>query len=203
MSPMPDLPHAPTLPLRWARPPRPERPVPEPAVPDATDEQPPVEVRTSTRRRKTASAFWQDGRIVVMLPAHVKGSQRTEMIEWLVGRVRAKRPGVGSSDDLLADRAAALADRYVDGVRPSSIRWVTNQSKRWGSCSAETGDIRLSHRLQVVPGWVLDAIVVHELAHLLHHDHGERFYAVANRYPRQKEAAVFLDGFALGLERDA
>ena len=161
---------------------------------------PEVEVRTSARRRKTASAHWEEGRIVVVLPAHVRGARKDELVAWLVARTEARRPHVRGSDEALAARAAQLADRYVDGVRPSSIRWVTNQNKRWGSCTAGTGEIRLSHRLQSVPGWVLDSVVVHELAHLLHPDHSPAFHRIARRYPRHDEAATFLEGFALGLE---
>ena len=87
----------------------------------------------------------------------------------------------------------------MDGVRPASIRWVTNQNKRWGSCSNATGDIRISHRLRAVPEWVLDATIVHELAHLVHADHSPRFHAVANRHPRQQDALIFLEGYSLGL----
>ena len=161
---------------------------------------PAIEVRTSSRRRKTATAFWQDGRIVVLLPAHLRGAKRQEMVDWLVARVEARRPHARGSDADLAARAVSLADRYVDGVRPTSIRWVTNQGKRWGSCSAGTGEVRLSHRLRMVPGWVLDAVVVHELAHLVHPDHSPRFHQIVDRYPRQREAALFLEGYALGLE---
>lgn len=160
---------------------------------------PEVVVRTSSRRRKTAAAYWEGSRIVVVLPAHVRRADRPELIEWLVGRVLAKRPGAVASDDALAERAAVLADRYVDGVRPASIRWVTNQGKRWASCSSQSQDIRLSHRLRAVPEWVLDATIVHELAHLLHADHSPAFHAVANRHPRQQEALVFLEGYSLGL----
>jgi len=46
---------------------------------------------------------------------------------------------------------------------------------------------------------VLDATIVHELAHLLHADHSAAFHAVANRHPRQKDALVFLEGYSLGL----
>lgn len=136
---------------------------------------------------------------MVVVPAHVRRSDRPELVEWLVGRVLAKRPRAGASDDELSRRAAQLADRYVDGERPASIRWVTNQGKRWGSCTAATREIRLSHRLRSVPGWVLDATIVHELAHLVHPDHSPGFHAIADRHPRQREAAVFLEGYALGL----
>lgn len=156
-------------------------------------------MRTSNRRRKTAAAYWEGDRIVVVVPAHVRRADRGELVDWLVGRVLAKRPGAAASDAALEARADALADAYVDGVRPASIRWVTNQGKRWGSCSSQTREIRLSHRLRAVPGWVLDATIVHELAHLLHADHSSEFHAVANRHPRQKDALLFLEGYSLGL----
>lgn len=163
-------------------------------------DRPEVLVRTSTRRRKTAAAYWEGSRIVVQLPAHVRRTERASLVEWLVQRVLAKRPLVSWSDDVLASRAAVLADRYVGGVRPWSIRWVSNQAKRWASCSADTGEIRLSHRLRFVPEWVLDATIVHELAHLVHPNHSPEFHAIANRYPRQQEATIFLEGYSLGLE---
>lgn len=161
--------------------------------------EPEVVVRTSTRRKKTAAAFWEGQRIVVVLPARVDPSKRDELVSWLVRRAMAARPKAAASDDALATRAQLLADRFVDGVRPASIRWVTNQDKRWGSCTAQTREIRISHRLRGVPEWVLDATIVHELAHLVHPDHSGAFYAIANRHPRQREAHVFLEGYALGL----
>lgn len=198
---MDDVEPPPTLPLQWGRTGRGRAPAGPPpgdvhAPPPARPE---VEVRTSTRRRKTATAFWEGGRIVVVVPAHVRRADRPELVEWLVARVLAKRPGTRASDEALARRAALLADRYVDGERPASIRWVTNQGKRWGSCTAATREIRLSHRLRSVPGWVLDATIVHELAHLVHPDHSPEFHRIADRYPRQREAAAFLEGYSLGL----
>ncbi len=176
----------------------------EPPPTSSTDGiRPEVVVRTSSRRRKTAAAYWENGSIVVVMPAHVPRADRPELVEWLVARVMAKRPGASATDEALAARAADLADRYVDGVRPESIRWVTNQGKRWGSCSTQTGEIRLSHRLRGVPEWVLDATIVHELAHLVHADHSAAFHAVADRHPRQRDALVFLEGYSLGLQTPA
>jgi predicted metal-dependent hydrolase len=159
-----------------------------------------VEIRVSTRRRKSASAFWSDGRVVVVLPAAMPRSARAEMVDDLVRRVLNYRPHIAASDTDLAARAAHLADRYLDGVRPSSIRWVANQASQWGSCTYGSAAIRISDRLRVVPGWVLDAVLVHELAHLVEPNHSARFRALTGRYARSQEADVFLDGFSLGRE---
>ncbi|HUC35838.1 MAG TPA: M48 family metallopeptidase [Acidimicrobiales bacterium] len=161
---------------------------------------PPVEVRTSPKRRKTASAFWQDGRVVVVLPAKLPKADRVELVEGLVRRVLAQRPHVTTSDRDLLLRSASLSDRYLGGIRPTTVRWVSNQQRRWGSCTSRTREIRISDRLRVVPGWVLDAVLVHELAHLVEPSHSARFRRLAARYPRTQEADVFLAGFTLGLE---
>jgi hypothetical protein len=180
-------------------PPAPDRPAPA-RLPNASAGSPDVEIRTSKRRRKSATAYWSDGRIVVLLPGHLRGSERKEMVDWLVARVMSRRPGAAASDQALFDRAHQLGRRYVPGADPLTVRWVTNQHKRWASCTAETGEIRLSHRLRDVPEWVLDAVLVHELAHLVYPDHSPRFHELADRFPRQADATTFLEGYALGLD---
>ena len=161
---------------------------------------PEVEVRVSARRRKTSEARWVGGRIVVSLPAHLSAEAREKAVAWLVDRLVAKHPlrtAVGDAE--LMHRAVALSDRYRIGARPTSVRWVTNQRARWGSCSFHSGEIRLSHRLRSVPEWVLDAVLVHELAHLIHPDHSKAFHQLADGYPRHHEAGLFLAGYGLGL----
>ncbi len=162
--------------------------------------QPNVEVRVSHRRKKTASAHWEGGRIVVVVPSHLRGVDRDRMVDELAGRLRRHRPHLDASDEVLRERAVELGRRYLDGVVPSSIRWSRAQSKRWGSCTVSTGDVRISERLRVVPTWVLDAVIVHELAHIVEPTHSPRFRELENRYPRQQEAECYLEGYSLGLD---
>jgi hypothetical protein len=183
----------------------PETPVEPDAEPDLepdAEAAPRVEVRVSARRRKTSEARWEGDRIVVSLPAHLDLESRQSTIDWLVERLMTKHrlPAGLSNDDLLV-RAIALSDRYLVGARPSSVRWVTNQTARWGSCSYYSADIRVSHRLRAVPEWVLDSVLVHEVAHLTYPDHSPDFHRLAAGYPRHDEAAVFLAGYGLGLSR--
>src|SRR5690625_906250 len=131
-----------------------------------------VEVRRSTRRRKTVSAFFEDGRAVVAIPAHFTAREERDWVRRMVAqlqRPRARR----RTDGALQARAEELSRQYLDSrARPTSVAWVTNQRSRWGSCTPATGEIRLSHRLQHMPAWVIDYVLVHELAHLLIAGHG-------------------------------
>ena len=118
-----------------------------PAVP------PDVEVRRSRRRRRTVSAYRDGDRIVVLIPATMSKRDEATWVADMVARIeRQERRRLRSDDDLVA-RAAKLNDLYCGGLAvPASVRWVTNQNARWGSCTPGEGTIRLSDRLQKVPG---------------------------------------------------
>lgn len=176
--------------------------VDDPAVADAavTDSDPPVRVIRSARRRKTSSARFVDGVVEVRIPAWMDAARERETVDELVGRVVRAREIAGKELDLDA-RARQLADEF--GLpHPSSIRWVANQQKRWGSCTPSTGEIRISSRLRRVPAYVLDYVIVHELAHLVEGGHGPRFKALEARYPRYERAEGFLDAMSLGFADD-
>nr|WP_138414027.1 M48 family metallopeptidase [Sinomonas gamaensis] len=165
---------------------------------------PPVEVRRSARRRKTVSAFWEGGTAVVAIPARFTKAQEEHWVSRMVERLQrddARRRGPRSDADLAA-RAAELSREYLGGkAEPASVRWVSNQSTRWGSCTPGERSIRLSHQLQGMPQWVVDYVLVHELAHLLVSGHTPRFWALVDRYPRMAEAKAFLAGVSFAASR--
>lgn len=162
---------------------------------DAADGRPALELVRSTARRASATAFVRDGRIVVQLPAGMEAVAEARLVEQLVGRVsgRARADRVGG-DEALAARAGALADRYLDGVRPASVAWSGRMRRRWGSCTPADGTIRISRAVAAFPDWVLDYVLVHELAHLQAPGHGREFHALLVRYPHAERARGFLEG---------
>lgn len=101
-------------------------------------------------------------------------------------------------------RARELSARYLDGVpEPTSVTWSARQNTRWGSTTSTTGEIRLSARLQAMPDWVQDSVLVHELAHLIEPGHGPAFQRLVDRYPRTQEAEAFLHGVSWAWQNPA
>jgi len=74
------------------------------------------------------------------------------------------------------------------------VRWVDNQQRRWGSCTPEDGTIRLSRRLANAPDYVVDYVLLHELAHLIEPGHGPAFAALMAGYPKLERAEGYLEG---------
>jgi hypothetical protein len=165
----------------------------------ATADQPPLELRRSTRRRRTATAYAQDGVVVVQLPAGLEPREEEHLVTRLVRKVTgAHRAASLGGDAALARRAARLADDYLDGVRPTAVRWSRRMDRRHGSCTPGSGTIRISERLATYPAYVLDYVLVHELAHLHHADHSPAFWELVARYPQAQRARGFLEGVAHG-----
>ena len=155
----------------------------------------PVEVRRSARRSRTVSAYREGDRTVVLIPARMSAAEERRWVALMLDKLAAQESRRVLGDEALAERAAELSERYLGGrAVPRSVRWVTNQNSRWGSCTPTEGTIRLSHRLQGMPVYVIDYVLLHELAHLLVPDHGARFWALLEAYPRTERARGYLEG---------
>ena len=147
-----------------------------------------VEVVRSAKRRKTVAAQLVGGVLKLSIPARMSKSEEAHWVRVMSGRFRRKM----SADRLqLSDRAAALARRHELPVA-ASIRWADDMTTRWGSCSIDTGAVRISTRLAAFPDWVLDYVIVHELAHIAVGGHTAEFWELVYRYPRSERAIGYL-----------
>jgi predicted metal-dependent hydrolase len=165
---------------------------------------PEVEVRRSSRRRRTVSAYRDGEKIVVLIPASMSRRQEAEWVAQMVERVQRSEARRKPSDADLMKRALGLSDRFYGGLAiPESVRWAENQHSRWGSCSPGDRSIRLSARLQGMPSWVIDYVLVHELAHLFEPHHNERFWSWVNRYPQAERAKGYLEGWSAAARLEA
>ncbi len=166
----------------------------------ARTRKPVVEVRRSQRRRRTVSAYRDGERVVVLIPDRFSRAEESEWVERMLARLVAREERVQRSDDELLARARRLIGRYLadhtDQAVPAGVRWVTNQNGRWGSCTPDDATIRISHRIQEMPDWVIDYVLLHELAHLVVPSHSAHFWELVNRYPKAERARGYLEGIS-------
>lgn len=164
---------------------------------------PEVEVRRSDRRHRTVSARLRDGKLVVYLPARMSRAEEEHWVQTMLERFKARnlRSKLNSDGDLQR-RAMELNRLYFGGhLKWSSLKYVTNQNSRYGSCSPADSTIRISSALAEMPRWVRDYVLVHELAHLVEANHSKEFWALVNRYPLTERARGYL--MAKGMEEES
>jgi predicted metal-dependent hydrolase len=166
----------------------------------ARTRKPVVEVRRSQRRRRTVSAYREGERVVVLIPDRFSRAEETEWVARMLERLAAREERIRRTDSELLVRARRLIARHLpdhaEHIVPASVRWVTNQNGRWGSCTPDDATIRISHRIQEMPDWVIDYVLLHELAHLVVPSHNAEFWELVNRYPKAERARGYLEGIS-------
>ena len=156
----------------------------------------PYRVIRSPRRRRTIQARMSDGVLVIRIPARMSAAEERHAVQDMVGRVARKQGTSRHSDAQLASRAQYLNETYLGGrAKLGSIRWVSNQNTRWGSCTTSTGDIRISDRLKSVPDYVVDSVIIHELTHTFIPGHGREFWQWADKAPQAERAKGYLEAY--------
>jgi len=158
-----------------------------------------IKIVRSARRKKTVSAKLLNGVLQVQAPASISDKELQPIIENLQKRLqdRQQKRQLNERGDLVS-RAQELNQRYFQGeLTIKKIEYVTNQDKRFGSCTTTRGVIRISHRLARLPEWVVDYVLIHEMAHLKVPNHSKAFWSLVNRYPLAERARGYLMALSL------
>jgi len=91
--------------------------------------------------------------------------------------------------------AQQVARRFPQPLDVAAVQFTTMQKACWGSYSTRTHTIRLNAVLQLMPPWVLEAVIAHELAHAIHPNHSPAFWELLRQvYPDTDRAEAFLEG---------
>ena len=147
-----------------------------------------VEVTRSARRKRSVGAHLVGDVLRITIPSWMSRAEESRWVDTMSARYRRKL----SSDRIdLPERASALSRRY-DLPRPQEIRWADDMTARWGSCTPANATIRISNRMVRFPDWVIDYVIVHELAHLVQADHSAEFWRLVHRYPKAERATGYL-----------
>ncbi|MCB0974088.1 MAG: M48 family metallopeptidase [Actinobacteria bacterium] len=157
-----------------------------------------IQIVRSARRTKSVSMQERDGGYVVRAPARMSDTELAPIIDDLRKRLERRRGKRSRTDTDLDARAKQLNRMFFGGALTwNSIKWVGNQNSRYGSCTPRTKSIRISDRLRTVPDFVVDYVVVHELAHLVEANHGPAFWALVNQFPKTERARGYLMAMSL------
>lgn len=159
---------------------------------DANEFRPPIRIVASRQRRRTVAARLRSGVLELLVPSWMPQAERQQWAETMRRRLERRMQRSRPTDERLDERARALNLRHFGGrLRWTSIGYA-DMAHTWGSCTFTTGAIRVARRAATLPDWVLDYLLVHELAHLEHSDHGPAFHEMVNRYPLTERAMGYL-----------
>ena len=174
-----------------------------------------VVLRKSSRARRMTITIKGDGTIRVSVPYFVSFDAGLRFLEDNADKVLAairrreetpsKTPVADPSEveqvraeakAILPARVAELAERY--GFTFSSVR-IKHNSSNWGSCSTK-GNINLNLGLARLPRLLQDSVIIHELCHLRHLDHGEEFHRLQESLCRDDLDRLIAEGDQYALE---
>jgi predicted metal-dependent hydrolase len=128
----------------------------------------------------------------LMVPATMPVAERQHWAEVMSKRLERRAERRRPTDQRLQERAQRLNERHFDGRLTWTSIGFADMDHQWGSCSFTDGGIRIARRAAELPDWVLDYLLVHELAHLVHSDHGREFHALEDRYALSERAKGYL-----------
>lgn len=153
---------------------------------------PPIRIVATRRRRRTVAARLRAGVLELLVPDWMSHAERLRWAEVMSRRLERRLERSRPSDERLAKRAAVLNERHFGGrLRWSSIAFA-EMANLWGSCTFTAGAIRIASRAASLPEWVLDYLLVHEMAHLVQSDHGPAFRELESRYALSERARGYL-----------
>jgi predicted metal-dependent hydrolase len=134
----------------------------------------------------------KNGYLTLSCPRSLSGKARTAFVreqleQWYI--------------DHALDRFKEKTHRFskVLGISPKTIN-VRDYKSRWGSCSA-SGDVSYNWRIIMAPHHIVDYVVVHELCHMLEHNHSPKYWKhVENVIPGYREDRDWLKVNGIGLQ---
>lgn len=109
------------------------------------------------------------GRLVVQTP---QGNQQPHLIRSALVRWYKRQ-----AEHKLREKVARYAP--IVGVKPTAIN-IRSFKARWGSCTAQ-GEVEFNWLIMLAPNRMVDYVVIHELCHLIHHDHSPEFWRELGR----------------------
>jgi hypothetical protein len=161
-----------------------------------------VKIIRSPRRRRTISARMVKECLIVSAPHHVPQERLDTIIDGFKIKFQKRRLKEAlDRKQRLCEIAARLNEKYfANALKINSIEYVIDQNSKYGCCNYTQRSIRISHKVGLMPSWVRDYVLIHEMAHLLEPNHGKAFWDIVSRYELAERARGYL--LAMGFLAD-
>ena len=161
-----------------------------------------------SKRRTLAVEITRDGRVVVRAPQRMAQTVIDTFLasraDWIATHLQRRQQHLENHPPLTEQEIAALRKKAKAvlpekvqhwaqrmGVQPTGVK-ITSARTRFGSCSGKNS-LCFSLYLMNYPEAAIDAVVVHELAHIRHKNHSSAFYAEVERWlPDYRQRAKLL-----------
>ncbi len=153
-----------------------------------------VKITRSHRRKRTVSARLVKDLLMVSAPYLLSQERLDNIVTDFKLKFERKRlkEDLDKKQDLL-DIVANLNKKYFGNkLRINSVEYVTNQNSKFGCCNYRSADIRISHKIGLMPGWVRNYVLIHEMAHLIEPNHSKLFWDIVSRYKLAERARGYL-----------
>lgn len=159
-------------------------------------------VKRSRKRKKTIQGYVRNGVITIQVSFGLEPAEEKTQVDKIVRRLERMVNRRQEKDEEYLRRLFEKFNRefFDRSLTVNSIIFVNNQNVINGSCTPADRTIRISDRILQMPPWVLNYVVLHEMAHLFHPDHSKAFWGIVNRYRYTERARSYL--IARGMEKD-
>lgn len=153
-----------------------------------------VKIIRSHKRRRIVSARLVEDTLMVNAPLMLSRMRLDKIIVGFKVKFEKKKlKDALEKKQRLFDIATRLNKKYfANQLKINSIEYVTSQRRKFGCCNYNSGNIRISHRMGLMPAWVRDYVIIHEMAHLIEPNHSRAFWAIVSRYKLAERARNFL-----------
>ncbi|HQO09613.1 MAG TPA: M48 family metallopeptidase [Clostridiales bacterium] len=148
-------------------------------------------VRSKARRRTIQAKLLDEKTIKVMAPYHSDQTLIDDFIKKSVKKLRV-RTRISGESGTLSERAGVLRNRFIPEAPDFNIAYSDSLRTTWGKCFVRDRNIIINPKLKDFPLWVLDLVIIHEIAHLIYPDHGKNFRNLVSRYRLKERATGYL-----------
>ena len=161
-----------------------------------------VKIIRSKRRKRCVGARLVNDLLLINAPLTLSQERLDKIIDDFKSKfTRRMIKAELDKDKNLTDLASALNKQYFDNkLKIKSLEYSINQNSRFGCCNYRAAEIRISHKVGLLPKWVIRYVLIHEMAHLIEPNHSRAFWNIVYRYRLTERARGYLMAASISMK---